>query len=204
MRWWNLKLIKSKDPWVRLKAVERLALKPDAADIGVLASCFSDEAAEVRLAAVKAMGAMPQPESLNALVRALAHSRQDVRAAAIDELTRMSGPAALGLIENSIKDNSHLVRNRAVQALGSLGWQPDTPRRAPKVNVTQERASLCQKGCYPVAFVFLVNCSLRQKPILAVNPPWPGGCATRQIAARFASRPALLAAVLAFLPGSPF
>ena len=32
-------------------------------------------------------------------------------------------------------------------------------RRAPKVTVTREGDSLCQKECYPVAFV-LVNCSL--------------------------------------------
>jgi hypothetical protein len=43
-------------------------------------------------------------------------------------------------------------------------------RRAPKVTVTREGASLCQKGCYPVAFV-LVNYSLLQHPTLAVNPP---------------------------------
>ena len=39
-----------------------------------------------------------------------------------------------------------------------------------KVTVTQEGASLCQKGCYPVAFV-LVDYSLLQHPTLAVNPP---------------------------------
>jgi hypothetical protein len=43
-------------------------------------------------------------------------------------------------------------------------------RRAPKVTVTREGASLCQKGCYPVAFV-LVNYSLLQHPTLAVKSP---------------------------------
>ena len=45
-----------------------------------------------------------------------------------------------------------------------------TLRRAPKVTVTREGTSLCQKGCYPVAFV-LVNCSLLPHLTLAVNPP---------------------------------
>ena len=127
MRWWTLQFIKAKNPKVRMKAVHRLAMKPDAAYIGVLELCLSDEVAEIRVAAVKALGAMPRPGSLNALVKALGKSHEDVRAAAIDELARISGPSAVGLIENSIKDAAHLVRNRAALALGAIGWLPGSP-----------------------------------------------------------------------------
>jgi len=34
--------------------------------------------------------------------------------------------------------------------------------RVPKVTVTRKGDSLCQKGCYPMARVFLVSCSLAQ------------------------------------------
>ncbi len=42
-------------------------------------------------------------------------------------------------------------------------------RGAPKVTVTRNRDSLCQKGCYPLAFVFSVNDSLLQQPISTVK-----------------------------------
>ena len=38
----------------------------------------------------------------------------------------------------------------------------DPPPRVPKVTVTRKGDSLCQKGCYPMACVFLVSCSLAQ------------------------------------------
>ena len=49
--------------------------------------------------------------------------------------------------------NAHVVKRLHKEA-ERRGWG----RRAPKVTVTREGASLCQKECYPVAFV-LVNCS---------------------------------------------
>ena len=41
---------------------------------------------------------------------------------------------------------------------------------APKVTVTRKGDSLCQKGCYPMAFVFLFSSSLLQQRIPAVKP----------------------------------
>ena len=68
---------------------------------------------------------------------------------------------------------AHLVGERRalliLDGVEPLQYSPTSPMpgelkdqgialRAPKVTVTREGVSLCQKGCYPVAFV-LVNCS---------------------------------------------
>jgi hypothetical protein len=60
---------------------------------------------------------------------------------------------------------------------------PVPGRRVPKVTVTREGSSLCQKGCYPVAFV-LVNCSLSPASYPVCQSPahsaFPGGGGAEQ------------------------
>jgi hypothetical protein len=49
------------------------------------------------------------------------------------------------------------IPGEALAELAAEVWDQDdrqAPRRAPKVTVTREGDTLCQKGCYPLALVF--------------------------------------------------
>ena len=96
MLWWTLRQLKSKDPNVRAKAVEKLASSKGLQRFDPLATALADESAQVRAAAAEAMRVFRGDSVIKVLFAAGLRERDaTVRQALVETLVVMlrSGPA---------------------------------------------------------------------------------------------------------------
>jgi HEAT repeat protein len=126
MLWWeNLKL-RSKDPLVRLKAVE--ALGPGASDpkvLRVVADSLKDEDVQVRCAAAKILGTSKRPEAAEWLVPLLADISSQVRQATAESLGQLgNAKASIEPLKRLLRATNPQDRAYAGAALRVLGWSP--------------------------------------------------------------------------------
>jgi hypothetical protein len=103
----------------RYAALERL--KPEPADLPVIAKALQDEQMSVRRLAVVYLGDLRTPETLPYLFAALKDASAAVRRTAGDTLSDLGDPAAIGPMKEALADPNKLVRWRAARFLYEAG-----------------------------------------------------------------------------------
>jgi hypothetical protein len=103
----------------RYAAFQRL--KPEAAQLPLIAKGLADENGSIRRLAVVYLGDVRTPEAMALLYRALEDSAVAVRRTAGDTLSDIGDPAAMPAMIKALTDTSKLVRWRAARFLYEVG-----------------------------------------------------------------------------------
>jgi len=125
--WWSACRLKSKNPKVRRKAIERLGSQQSARGVSLLAASLAeDKNAQVRSAAAKALGGNQSDQATVLLKAALRNSRSEVRRAAALGLAYSSDDWAIKALVGALRDPDPDVRASAATALRRLNWRAGT------------------------------------------------------------------------------
>jgi HEAT repeat protein len=124
MVWLKTLRLKSGDPAVRQRVVEKLAGSEDSHDTDLIVKSLEDESALVRCAAVRALETAPDEACIQGLLAALKDESPDVRRVAAVVLGRRGNRSVTWPLSALLNDASQQVREAASHALNQLGWQP--------------------------------------------------------------------------------
>ena len=119
-------LIKSPDPRVRCKAVEKLSSSSHPSDTELIFASLQDKNSQVRSAAVRALAKANKPGTRDALVAALRDTSFQVREAAARALGRPGELSSANALATCLRDPDAAVRVAAAGALRIIGWKPPT------------------------------------------------------------------------------
>ena len=119
-------LIKSPDPRVRCKAVEKLSSSSHPSDTELIFASLQDKNSQVRSAAVRALAKANKPGTRDALVAALRDTSFQVREAAARALGRPGELSSANALAGCLRDPDAAVRSAAAGALRTIGWKPAT------------------------------------------------------------------------------
>src|SRR5215475_10854485 len=119
-------LLKSPDPRVRCKAVEKLSGSSHPSDTELIFATLQDKDPQVRSAAVRALAKANKPGTEKALVGALRDNSFQVREAAARALGGLGASSSVGALAGCLSDPDAAVRIAAAGALRTLGWKPAT------------------------------------------------------------------------------
>jgi HEAT repeat protein len=123
-----LKALTHRNDYVRLAAVQRLAVLGGTRAIELLAATLNDPAISVRLAAARALGALGDPRATEPLCALLNDRYLTARRVAAQALGRIGDLRAVDPLIISLDDPSVSVRLAAVRALGALDdWRALEP-----------------------------------------------------------------------------
>jgi HEAT repeat protein len=119
-------LLKSPNPKMRRKAVEKLSGSSRPSDTELLFARLNDESPQVRCAAVRALARAKTPENLRSLVAALQDEIYEVREASARALGTLGDVSSTRPLAGCLRDPDAAVRTAAAGALRSMGWRPST------------------------------------------------------------------------------
>ena len=118
--------LKSQDPQMRCKSVERLSGSNHPSDTELIFASLQDENPQVRCASVRALAKTNKPDSYRALVGALRDTSFQVREAAARALGRLGAVSAAEALAGCLRDPDAAVRIATAGALRAIGWKPAT------------------------------------------------------------------------------
>jgi len=118
--------LKSSDPEMRRKGVEKLSGSDRPSDTELIFAHLHDENAQVRCAAVRALEKAKTDEALKSLMGALQDESFEVRESAARALGRGGDARATMALACCLRDPDAAVRIAVAAALRSLGWRPST------------------------------------------------------------------------------
>ena len=127
MVWLKNLRIKSANPRVRRRTVEKLAGSTNSHDTELLVASLEDNDAQVRCAAVRALEQAEDASCTASLLPALRDQDHQVRTAAAQALGHRGDRAAVGALAAVLSDSCPDVRSAAAGALRCLNWNPETP-----------------------------------------------------------------------------
>ena len=134
--WWNNLKLKSSNPLVRSKAVDRLAGSNNSRDTETVLASLHDKSARVRCVALRALEKKAnQPKAIKSVVQALSDPAAVVREAAALVLARSGAKAVAGPLVTCLKDPEPSVRRAAASALRGIGWRPSTHEEAARFDI---------------------------------------------------------------------
>ena len=119
-------LLKSPNPRMRCKAVERLSGSSHPSDTELIFVSLHDGNPQVRTAAVRALAKTNKPGTQKALVGALRDASFQVREAAARALGRPGELSSANALAECLRDPDAAVRIAAAGALRTIGWKPAT------------------------------------------------------------------------------
>ena len=111
--WWTRQQLKFRNPEVRRKAVEKLALKESSEALGQLTAMADDPDADVRQAVVKALVQMKDVEAVDPLLNALRDPEPGIRELAVSGLERIGNPICIDVVSPRV--NIHIDWTSAQQ-----------------------------------------------------------------------------------------
>jgi HEAT repeat protein len=126
MAWLNKMRLKSTDPEVRSKAVEKLDGSANSPDTDRIYASLTDESPQVRCAAIRALEKAHNRLSVESMIGALQDVSYQVRMSAVHALGRMRDVTSISPLVECLKDPEESVRMAAASALQDLGWMPLT------------------------------------------------------------------------------
>ena len=134
MLWWTLQQLKSKNPEVRIQAIEKLREAEDERTVEVLIlSATQDSESMVRLAAIRQIKEMRCILAQDALLSCLKDTECEVQEAAAAALIYFGDRGKISVLTPLLKAKQSSVRWLAAKVLESMSWSP---------NSDQERALL--------------------------------------------------------------
>jgi hypothetical protein len=119
-------LLKSRDPQMRCKGVEKLSGSNHPSDTELIFASLQDKNSQVRSAAVRALAKANKPGTRDALVAALRDTSFQVREAAARALGRPGELSSANALATCLRDPDAAVRVAAAGALRIIGWKPPT------------------------------------------------------------------------------
>src|SRR6476659_7020413 len=126
MIWLKTLRLKSENPVVRQRVVEKLAGSEDSNDTDLIVASLEDENALVRCAAVRALETAPDQACIQGLLSALRDESPDVRRVAAVVLGRRGDRSVAWPLSTLLNDPSSEVRQAAAHSLRQLDWKPCT------------------------------------------------------------------------------
>ena len=141
MNWWTRQQLLSKDPDIRRQAVEKIATHGGPGVAERLAERIEDENEDVALTAIRAVGRLKTSGAVKSLATALRHPSPRVSEASAETLCLLGTAQAAEVLAGGLLDSRAATRSRAADALGRLGWQPETSAQAAALAVAQGRFS---------------------------------------------------------------
>ena len=117
---WTVRKLKSKNPRVRDKAMNKLVAKSGARVVSSVGKLLNHKRSDVRETAVCTLARLHTSEADEVLMSALCDENENVRRMAADALRRVSDNANLDRIAPSLKDQSPAVRVLAIQVLAGM------------------------------------------------------------------------------------
>jgi HEAT repeat protein len=126
MVWLKTLRLKSDNPAVRQRVVEKLAGSEDSSDTDLIVASLVDENALVRCAAVRALETAPDQACIQGLLSALRDESADVRRVAAVVLGRRGDRSVAWPLSALLNDPSPEVRQAVAHALRQLDWKPAT------------------------------------------------------------------------------
>jgi len=124
--WWDTLRLKSANPLVRSKVVEKLSGSTATRDTERLLASLHDKSPHVRCAAVRALERSRPTNFVKSLVTALSDAAPEVREAAAGVLGRSGDERVTGALAPCLKDPEASVRRAVAGALRALSWRPST------------------------------------------------------------------------------
>jgi HEAT repeat protein len=124
MQWWNSQRLKSKNARTRRAAVEKLAERPSAEVLHLLAAALEDSDVEIRRVAVRGLGRSAEANAIHPLFAALHDQAGEVREAAIVALREMGYTDAIPVLLEMLQDQYPAARLQAAKTLERFGWKP--------------------------------------------------------------------------------
>ena len=131
--WLDTFRLRSSNPLVRSKAVEKLSASPH--DTELILASLNDKSPHVRCAAVRALERSRPAHFLKSLVTALGDAAPEVREAAAGVLGRAGYESVIGDLAHCLKDPEPSVRRAAAGALRALSWRPTTREEAARFDI---------------------------------------------------------------------
>jgi HEAT repeat protein len=116
--------LRSKSPFVRAQAAERIGIAGDPKGIPYLEKRLADRSPEVRMRTVEALGKLTTGRH-EALVTALTDADELVRLQSAESIGAGADRRAVDALRIAIRDDSALVRSYAAAALGRAGGRAD-------------------------------------------------------------------------------
>ncbi len=113
-------LLRSKDTWVRVRALRFLADQGEESAVDPILPCLEFPEPAVRREAVKALGAIGSNRPLVQLCHTLRDSDLKVSSAAIEALVAINDPGAVAHLIDVLKDESEYARRGAVEVLNQV------------------------------------------------------------------------------------
>ena len=148
MIWWQHLKLKSKDPQVRLKAIQALGAHDgdDPKTIELLTARLTDADPAVRCAAAKVLGDGKNASAAELLIPLLSDPNSGTRQEAAAALGHLGDPAAIDPLIKLLKHSNPQDRGSAGVALRALAWVPATPEEQAlfEVAVGNARAAALQ------------------------------------------------------------
>lgn len=133
---WNRLRLRSRDPQVRLAAIEKLQTSSSEDVIEWIGETLSDEDSKVRSAAAFALGTGKKVRALQILLEALVSGSPETRAAAAEGLGIFGEKRTSAALAARLIDPDQGVRASAAKALCQMKWVPASPEQ----RATYERA----------------------------------------------------------------
>ena len=125
MLWPILLRLKSRDPEVRIKAVETLAdMEGERAFQALVKTAEEDQDQGVKTAAIIGIGEFPDEAATAFLLRKLQDARAETRQAAVEALSDKMEEQVLVALVAALHDTDTIVRGRAAQVLSRQRWHP--------------------------------------------------------------------------------